>query len=101
MRSRASPSTAPLASVSRLILHLLQLYKRLLSPLFGARCRYYPSCSHYARTAVARHGALRGSLLASWRLLRCNPFSNGGFDYVPAHFTFQRQKSDPYEGNDS
>ena len=87
--------------MSRLILYLLGLYKRLLSPLFGARCRYHPSCSHYARVAVARHGALRGSVLASWRLLRCNPFSAGGFDYVPTRFTFRRQKSDPFEGQDS
>jgi putative component of membrane protein insertase Oxa1/YidC/SpoIIIJ protein YidD len=68
--------------VSRLILYLLGLYKRLLSPMFGAR-----------------HGALRGSLLASWRLLRCNPMSNGGFDYVPVQFTFRRQTSDTSEGN--
>lgn len=87
--------------MSRLILYLLGLYKRFLSPLFGARCRYHPSCSHYARVAVARHGALRGSALAIWRLLRCNPFSAGGFDYVPARFTFRRQKSDPSEGDNS
>lgn len=85
--------------MSRLILYLLGLYKRLLSPVFGARCRYHPSCSHYARIAVARHGALRGSLLASWRLLRCNPLSAGGFDYVPIQFTFRRQTSDNSEGN--
>ena len=65
--------------MSRLILYLLGLYKRWLSPLFGARCRYHPSCSDYARVAVARHGAARGSLLAAWRLLRCNPASRGGF----------------------
>lgn len=86
--------------MSRLILYLLGLYKRLLSPLFGERCRYYPSCSHYARTAVARHGALRGGVLATWRLLRCNPFSSGGFDYVPTQFTFRRQTSDPFKGEE-
>lgn len=67
--------------------------------MFGSRCRYHPSCSHYARIAVARHGALRGSLLASWRLLRCNPLSPGGFDYVPVQFTFRHQPPDKSEGN--
>ena len=81
--------------MSRLILYLLGLYKRLLSPLLGERCRYHPSCSHYARTAVSRHGAWRGSLLAVWRLLRCNPWSEGGFDYVPLRFTFQPQPTNP------
>ncbi|MEO8673710.1 MAG: membrane protein insertion efficiency factor YidD [Tahibacter sp.] len=69
--------------MSRLLLLLLALYKRLLSPLLGSRCRYHPSCADYARVAIARHGSLRGSALAGWRLLRCNPFSRGGFDAVP------------------
>ncbi|MCQ4163683.1 membrane protein insertion efficiency factor YidD [Tahibacter sp. P2K] len=86
--------------MSRLILYLLGLYKRWLSPLFGARCRYHPSCSDYARVAVARHGAARGSLLAAWRLLRCNPASRGGFDYVPERFTFRRQRSAPPRSED-
>ncbi|WP_439334189.1 membrane protein insertion efficiency factor YidD [Tahibacter harae] len=71
-----------------------------MSPLFGARCRYHPSCSDYARVAVARHGAARGSLLAAWRLLRCNPASRGGFDYVPERFTFRRQRSAPPRSED-
>ena len=86
--------------MSRLILYLLGLYKRWLSPVLGARCRYYPSCSDYARVAVHRHGALRGSLLAAWRLLRCNPFSAGGFDYVPTRFTFRRQPAPPPRSED-
>ncbi|MDC8015146.1 membrane protein insertion efficiency factor YidD [Tahibacter soli] len=76
--------------MTRLILFFLKLYKRLLSPLLGARCRYHPSCGDYARIAVARHGALRGGLLAGWRLLRCNPASAGGIDPVPLTFTFRR-----------
>ncbi|WP_425508344.1 membrane protein insertion efficiency factor YidD [Tahibacter amnicola] len=67
------------------------MYKRLLSPLLGSRCRYHPSCSDYARVAVARHGAGRGSLLAAWRLLRCHPFSAGGIDPVPTDFTFRHR----------
>ncbi len=53
-----------------------------MSPLLAPRCRYYPTCSHYAQQAVREYGVLRGSALATWRLLRCNPLSDGGFDYV-------------------
>jgi len=62
---------------------LLLGYKRLISPLLPASCRFVPTCSEYAAEAVARHGLLRGSVMAAWRLLRCNPFSRGGYDPVP------------------
>lgn len=65
-----------------LIVVPIRLYQRLISPAFGARCRYYPSCSEYAAQAVERFGILRGLVLAGWRLLRCNPWSRGGFDPV-------------------
>jgi putative membrane protein insertion efficiency factor len=58
-------------------------YRRWISPALPARCRFYPSCSAYALEAVARHGALRGAVLAVRRLLRCHPFHPGGFDPVP------------------
>ena len=67
-----------------LMLKLIRLYQVAISPLLGPRCRYYPSCSHYASEAVREHGALRGAALAAWRILRCNPFSPGGVDEVPA-----------------
>lgn len=76
--------------MTRLLLALLALYKRLLSPLFGARCRFTPSCSDYARVAVARFGALRGGLLALWRIGRCQPLCRGGHDPVPERFTLRR-----------
>ena len=60
----------------------LHLYRRVISPLFGQRCRYYPSCSRYAVEAVREYGVVRGSILAGWRVLRCNPWSRGGFDHV-------------------
>jgi uncharacterized protein len=60
----------------------IRLYQRLISPLIPARCKYHPSCSQYAVTAVRRYGILRGSVLAGWRLLRCNPWSHGGVDFV-------------------
>jgi putative membrane protein insertion efficiency factor len=61
----------------------IRLYQRLISPLFGPTCRFHPSCSAYALDAVRVHGPLKGSLLAIWRLLRCNPWSAGGIDHVP------------------
>jgi putative membrane protein insertion efficiency factor len=60
----------------------IRIYQRLFSPLLGSRCKYYPSCSEYAAQAIERFGILRGLVLAGWRLLRCNPWSHGGFDPV-------------------
>jgi hypothetical protein len=60
----------------------IRAYQRLFSPAFGERCKYYPSCSEYAVQAVERFGILRGLVLATWRLLRCNPWSHGGVDRV-------------------
>jgi len=66
-----------------LIIKLINGYRYLLSPWLGSHCRFYPSCSSYALTAVERHGALRGSGLALRRLLRCHPWHEGGIDPVP------------------
>jgi putative membrane protein insertion efficiency factor len=66
-----------------LLRFLLLGYRRWISPALPPACRYVPSCSHYALEAVERHGALRGSLLAAWRVLRCHPFVRGGYDPVP------------------
>jgi len=65
------------------LLLLVRFYITFLSPFFGGACRFHPSCSNYAVEAIARHGALRGLSLALRRLLRCNPFTKGGFDPVP------------------
>lgn len=68
----------------RTLLHLLLLgYKKFVSPVLPDSCRYHPSCSTYAVRAIERHGAVKGIVLASWRLLRCNPWSKGGWDPVP------------------
>ena len=70
----------------RLSILLLRGYKRMISPLLGARCRYYPSCSDYARVAVARFGTLRGGWLGFLRIARCQPLCAGGHDPVPETF---------------
>jgi putative membrane protein insertion efficiency factor len=67
----------------RLIHIAILLYQRLVSPLLGPRCRFYPSCSQYALQAVEQYGAWRGSILAVRRLARCHPFHCGGYDPVP------------------
>ncbi|SFS04327.1 hypothetical protein SAMN05216570_1836 [Dyella sp. OK004] len=76
--------------MTRLILFMLGFYKRWLSPLLGQRCRFHPSCSDYARIAVARFGPWRGAILTVWRLLRCQPLCAGGEDPVPEQFSFRR-----------
>ncbi|MEO8566137.1 MAG: membrane protein insertion efficiency factor YidD [Betaproteobacteria bacterium] len=66
-----------------LLLGLLRAYQYALRPLLGANCRFYPSCSDYAREAIERHGAVRGVWLAARRLGRCHPYHAGGYDPVP------------------
>ena len=61
---------------------VLRVYQRAISPALPRRCKYHPTCSQYALDALRKHGLVRGSLLAGWRLLRCNPWSRGGVDYV-------------------
>jgi uncharacterized protein len=67
----------------------IRLYQRTISPALPARCKYHPSCSEYAVEAVRRYGVLRGVVLAGWRLLRCNPWSHGGVDFVEDQTLFR------------
>lgn len=69
--------------MKKLIIKIIRFYQKKISPLFGPRCRYYPTCSQYAVEAVERFGAFKGSFLAIYRLLRCNPLFPGGYDPVP------------------
>lgn len=69
--------------MTRAVVGLLWLYKRLVSPLLPPACRFYPSCSEYAGQAVAKHGLLHGGILAAKRLARCQPLNPGGYDPVP------------------
>lgn len=64
-----------------LIIAPIRAYQQVISPLFPRRCKYHPTCSAYAVGAVREFGVMRGLVLASWRLLRCNPWSHGGVDY--------------------
>ncbi len=79
----------------RLAVLPLRAYQALLSPALGQRCKYYPSCSEYAVQAIMRFGILRGLVLAAWRLLRCNPFSHGGFDPVEHQRLFKSRAPVP------
>jgi putative membrane protein insertion efficiency factor len=78
--------------VTRLAVLLVRGYRLLVGPLvpqtIGGRCKYHPSCSQYALDALREFGFLRGSVLAGWRLLRCNPWSRGGVDYARTQRVF-------------
>ncbi|MCX6169629.1 MAG: membrane protein insertion efficiency factor YidD [Ignavibacteriales bacterium] len=65
-----------------ILINLIKLYQKLISPLFPPSCRFYPTCSEYAVQAITKYGALIGGAKAVWRILRCNPFNKGGFDPV-------------------
>lgn len=69
-----------------LLMGIIRIYKKIISPLFPPCCKYYPTCSSYALDAVGKFGFIRGGWLALWRVLRCNPWSMGGVDYVPEKF---------------
>jgi uncharacterized protein len=83
--------------VKRVLLAPISAYQRWVSPALPRRCRYEPTCSDYAAQSIRRFGLIRGLVLACWRLLRCNPFSHGGFDPVPRRFTLKAGPVDPAE----
>ena len=68
----------------------IRAYQRFISPLFGQRCRYYPPCSQYTAAAIQEYGVIKGIVLGSWRLLRCNPWSAGGVDHAHEQELFRR-----------
>ncbi len=65
------------------LLRWIGFYQRRISPMLGPRCRFHPTCSQYAEEAIREYGALRGGLMALWRILRCQPLCKGGYDPVP------------------
>ena len=79
--------------MKKLLIGLINVYRKHISPLKRPCCKYYPTCSEYAVTAIERFGAIKGLVLSIWRILRCNPFSGGGIDYVPEKFYIYTLKS--------
>ena len=79
--------------MKKILEFLIRVYRKFISPLKPCCCRFTPTCSQYALDAIERFGAIRGTLLAVWRILRCNPFCRGGYDPVPDKFTFRRQNT--------
>ena len=82
----ATSNSSPLKGLRlgvTLSLFAIRVYQQFISPLMPLGCRYYPTCSHYAAEAIERHGALHGIALGARRILRCHPFTRGGFDPVP------------------
>ena len=69
--------------MKHLLIKLIRIYQRGISPLTPPTCRFTPTCSNYAVEALKKHGAIKGSILTIWRVLRCNPFGKGGYDPVP------------------
>ena len=69
--------------MKRVLIAIVRGYKKYISPLLPPSCRFTPTRSEYAMEALQKHGAFKGSLLAIWRILRCNPFCKGGYDPVP------------------
>ena len=66
-----------------ILIKLIRFYQKYISPLKSTRCPYIPTCSQYGLEAIEKYGAVKGCLLAGWLILRCNPFSKGGYDPVP------------------
>jgi len=78
------PDFRPTHWLQTFLLALIWIYQHTLSRLMPPNtCRFYPTCSHYGFEAIRKHGAIRGGLMAAWRVLRCNPFNPGGYDPVP------------------
>ena len=69
--------------MKKLLILLIIFYRKFISPIKRTKCPYFPTCSEYGLEAIEKYGALKGSILALWRILRCNPFSKGGYDPVP------------------
>lgn len=83
--------------MKKILIWLVRGYQRFISPLFPPSCRYYPTCSGYMIKAVEVHGAAKGFLMGTARILRCHPFVKGGIDYVPAVFSLRRNTQDQKE----
>ena len=66
--------------IKKLCIKMIEFYQKKISPLLGHNCKYYPTCSEYTKQAIEKYGVIKGIFLGIWRILRCNPFSKGGYD---------------------
>lgn len=89
--------------LTRVVLAPIRFYQRWISPALPPRCRYYPTCSAYAVQAVEVHGPAKGLLLATWRILRCNPLTRGGVDHVPlpGRWRYERRPDQVRQASDA
>lgn len=71
-----------------ILILIIKFYRIFISPLFGKKCRFYPSCSAYALQSLDKHGIIKGGYLSVKRILRCHPWNDGGYDPVPDQFKF-------------
>lgn len=85
--------------MKNLFIGLVKFYQRFISPLKSPCCRFYPSCSQYAIESLKKHGVIKGLILSTWRIIRCNPFNLGGIDYVPSKFRLVPFKGNNHEKN--
>lgn len=69
--------------MKKIFIFSIKMYKKYISPMKSTKCPYIPSCSQYGLEAIEKYGALKGGFMALWRIIRCNPFSKGGYDPVP------------------
>ena len=86
--------------MKKILKFFIKAYRKLISPILPNSCRFTPTCSEYALEALDKHGAIKGSILTVWRILRCNPFCRGGYDPVPEKFTLKRQDTTKIEADD-
>lgn len=75
---------------AKALITLVKGYQYIVSPLLGSNCRYFPSCSSYTIEAIKLHGAAKGFVMGTWRILRCNPFAKGGYEPVPGSCEHQK-----------
>ena len=80
--------------MKKMLISFVRFYQRFISPAFPPSCRYYPTCSNYMIQAIQIHGAFKGTLMGTARILRCHPFVKGGIDYVPLNYQLTRNKKD-------
>ncbi|WP_111440998.1 membrane protein insertion efficiency factor YidD [Psychrobacillus insolitus] len=77
--------------MKKLLIGIIRIYQKFISPLSPPSCRFYPTCSHYGLEAVEKHGSIKGSYLAVKRISKCHPFHEGGFDPVPDEWPLKKK----------